>query len=328
MLSRPRRLALLAALPALLAAALVSPVVGVRGAAWFREVEEAVDVGPGRFVDGKDVAIHVMEWGPSGGETLLFVPGTSAWGRTWVEVAEPLAEAGYRVVAMDLPPFGYSERPGSADYSRQAQARRILAVADTLGEDLVLVGHSFGGGATVQAALDGGDQFRRVVLLDPALGLGMADAPIAPLFRVNPVAEVAVAGTFANPGFLPYGVRAMVADPATATPERVARYAEPLHARGTTDAIARWLPELLAPAPAPAGEPQAYAAIRAPVLVVWGAEDHITPVSQGEELVELLSNGELAVLPGVGHLPQIEDPQAVVEVLLRWMPQEGAGPPK
>lgn len=288
--------------------------VGFRAAAALREVESAADVAPGSFVQVDGLAIHHQRW--DGGEkgTLVLVPGTSAWAETWVEVAKPLSDAGYDVVALDLPPFGYSERPVGGDYGRPAQAARIAGLIEALElEEVVLVGHSFGGGATVETAMRHPERLSRLILLDVALGLGQEPAAAPP----GPVAEVLVAMTMTNPWFTRTGVESMVADPASATEERVDRYRLPLVVEGTTGAVAAWLPELAAPGPSWAAEEERYAQIGLPTTVIWGAEDAATPLEQGEHLVELLPDAELVVLPGVGHLPQIEDPAAVVGAILR-----------
>ena len=83
----------------------------------------------GRWVDVGDSRLFVQEWGPPDGPVLLLAHGTGAWSGTWFELPAALAAAGWRVVAVDLPPFGFSAsngRPGELDYSRPAQALRLL----------------------------------------------------------------------------------------------------------------------------------------------------------------------------------------------------------
>lgn len=262
--------------------------------------------------------MHVTTWGDPTDPIVVLISGTSAWGGTWVEVAEPLARQGFYVVAPDLPPFGYSARPEPDGYTRAAQGARIVELMDSLGrDDLVLVGHSFGGGATVEAAMTAPPgRIRHLVLLDAAIGLGIPPSPAAFVARVPLVGESLVAATFTNPAFLPTGLHSMVHDPAVVTDERVARYARPLTLVGSTAAVTNWLPELLAPTPGVSSTDAAYRSFATPTTVIWGAEDHATPVAQAEHLVDLLPNAELVVLPGVGHLPQIEAPDAVVEAFL------------
>jgi pimeloyl-ACP methyl ester carboxylesterase len=54
-----------------------------------------------------------------------------------------------------------------------------------------------------------------------------------------------------------------------------------------------------------------------PLAVIWGDRDTITPLDQGRRLASLAPGATLDVLPGVGHIPQIEDPRAFQEALLR-----------
>src|SRR5215212_2230207 len=90
-----------------------------------------------------------------------------------------LAADGFRVVAMDVPPFGYSERlRGAESYGREKQARRIVAVLDALGIGQVsLVGHSVGARPTIEAAAAIPSRVRSLVLVDPALGFAAEGPP-------------------------------------------------------------------------------------------------------------------------------------------------------
>jgi pimeloyl-ACP methyl ester carboxylesterase len=109
-----------------------------------------------------------------------------------------------------------------------------------------------------------------------------------------------------------------IANPETATDERVAVYQRPLVARGATAAIGAWLPELLDPPQASASEdPATYAGISRPVVATWGASDSITPLPQGERLVKLLPHARLETMPRVGHIPQIESPAALNALLVK-----------
>ena len=54
-----------------------------------------------------------------------------------------------------------------------------------------------------------------------------------------------------------------------------------------------------------------------PVVAIWGDRDTVTPLQQGEQLVALVPRGRLEVMPGVGHIPQIESPDAFNAILVR-----------
>jgi len=51
-------------------------------------------------------------------------------------------------------------------------------------------------------------------------------------------------------------------------------------------------------------------AIRVPVTLIWGRADTVTPLDQGERIAALTNARSIEVLPGVGHIPHIEDPAA------------------
>src|SRR6185503_15135332 len=160
---------LLRLLPRLVIAALLLASIALLASvcqAQRREVLTAAEAAPttGHFVHAGDVDLFVQESGPPQGPAVLLVHGTGAWSETWRESMTAFAGAGYRAIAVDLPPFGYSQRPASGDYSRRAQGERFVAVLDTLEvRDVTLVGHSFGAGPTVEAALIARGRVRALV---------------------------------------------------------------------------------------------------------------------------------------------------------------------
>lgn len=300
-----------------------------------RETQSAASAAPagGRFVPAGDVRMFVQETGDPAAPAVVFVHGTGAWSETWRPAMAVLAQHGFHAVALDLPPFGYSQRPDPPRYAKPDQGRRIVAALDALGlRRAILVGHSFGGGPTVEAVLLQPDRVAALVLVDAALSIrhpdGPGSRPPAPArlaLRIRPFREAVVATFFSNPRFTRRLLRSFIADPAAATPERVAVYQRPLALQGTTRAFGEWLPELLDPAaPSRSEDPAAYASLGRPLALIWGDRDTITPLDQGRRLESLAPAATLDVLPGVGHIPQIEDPRAfnalLLKVLLRLRP--------
>jgi pimeloyl-ACP methyl ester carboxylesterase len=61
-------------------------------------------------------------------------------------VLQPLAQAGFRAIAPDLPGYGYSDKPADALYTIDEQARAVIGLLDRLGIDkAVIAGASYGG---------------------------------------------------------------------------------------------------------------------------------------------------------------------------------------
>jgi pimeloyl-ACP methyl ester carboxylesterase len=279
-------------------------------------------------VRAHDVELFVQERGDPSRPAVVFVHGTGAWSETWLPAMDAVAAAGFHAVALDLPPFGYSQRPDPPRYDKREQGRRIAGLLDALGlARPILVGHSFGGGPTVEAVLAEPERVRALVLVDAALGIRESGRPAAAgstlargFLSIRPLRDAVVAAFLSNPRFTRRLLQSFVADPAVATDERVAIYQRPLAVRGTTRAFGQWLPALLLPdAHARSEDPGEYERLRVPVVALWGDRDTITPLDQGQRVVGLVPGARLVVLPGIGHIPQIEDAdafnRALVEVL-------------
>jgi pimeloyl-ACP methyl ester carboxylesterase len=283
----------------------------------------------GRFVPAGDVELFIQEMGPRDGQVILFIHGTAAWSGLWRETMTPLAEAGYRCIAIDIPPFGYSERPATPSYGNADQAKRIVALLDALGiEHTILLGHSFGGGATMETALMIPDRIDALVLADVGgLNLNLQTAPKTqspsaiemflgtPLVR-NPV----LSATATNPLFTKTLISAMVLDPADATREKIEILQEPLVLNGATNTLGDWLKTVLGPQEISlTSDPANYQRLTMPALIIWGDSDKVIPLQEGEYLQSILPDAELVLMEGVNHIPHLEDQAKFIEIVLGFL---------
>lgn len=272
-----------------------------------------------------DTRLAYREWGNHDDPPVMLIHGTLAWSQTWQVIAPQIASAGFRVIAPDLPPFGYSQRPSNADYSRKAQADRILAFADALGlQRFDLVGHSFGGGATVETAFRSPDRINGLVLLDVAMAwksLAGGGAAMSLLSRVRPIQTALMATTFTNPLMIGPGLRDFVADDSLVTDERIELYRRPLAVHGTSAAVGDWLQSGLFgdETASLAADTTRYAGFEPPVLIIWGESDTVTPLDQAEHLHSLFADAQLSVLPNVNHIPHVEAPDQVAQLIIGFL---------
>ena len=140
----------------------------------------------------------MQEKGPADGIPVVLFHGTAAWSELWRHTSDVLAAAGFRVIALDLPPFGFSDRPGG--YTRQDQAARINDVLDTLeAAPAIIVGHSFGAGAATELVMRYPDRARGLVLVDAALGLTAAPSDAPWVIQPQWIREILVSLTITNP---------------------------------------------------------------------------------------------------------------------------------
>jgi len=316
----------------LLAAAIAMWIAVTQRARSLREtqgIEQLAD-GKGRWVRVDDAALHIQEWGRPDAPVVLLTHGTGAWSGTWFALPDTLAAAGWRVVAIDLPPFGLSTTSaiGIADYTRAAQATRILRLVERLGVPVTLVGHSFGAGPALEAAMQGGGAVRRLVLVDPALGLGAAGEPPRcdlggpGLLLSNRAARSAlVAATATWPGLTPTMLRSFVHRKEVVDDVLASAYRIPFGRTAFSTDLGDWAAAFSQTACEGAASLDPGALGRwsrgaAPVDLIWGAEDTITPLAQGHALVRWMPGARLSVIPDVGHIPHIEDPDAFATALL------------
>ncbi len=293
---------------------------------------EQLAAGRGRWVQVDDAKLYIQEWGDPAGPVMLLVHGTAAWSGTWFSLPDSLVAAGWRVVAVDLPPFGLSQTSGrraSVDYSRVAQAKRILSLIDSLGGPVTLVGHSFGAGPALEAAVRSGSKLRQLVLVDPALGLEPngepprcdAGAESGGLLAVRPLRTVLIGATATWPGLTGTFLRRFVHRKEVVTEQLVPAYQIPFARKSFTASLGDWAASFVQ-ASCESAESLDPAKLRKwsaggpPVALIWGEEDTITPIAQGKALQRWMPGTRMTVLPGVGHIPHIEMPDAFAAALL------------
>jgi pimeloyl-ACP methyl ester carboxylesterase len=302
-------------------------LVGFRIFALLREKKTIAEAAPstGKFISLAGENMFIQEVGNETDPAMLFIHGTGAWSETWRDTMNVVAHAGFRAIALDMPPFGFSELPNDNSYSRQDQAKRIEGVLNALNVNkVILVGHSYGAGATVEAAMNMPERVQALILVDAALGIGATSTEqsflLATTLKIKPFRNALVATTLSNPLFTRTLLKKFIKDPAHATDAWVKIYQAPMNVEGKTNAVGEWLPTLLvADTKSQSVQPENYRSLRIPTYIIWGEADAITPLKLGVELKSLVPDAKLKVLPVVGHIPQIEDPGQFHTTLLEFL---------
>jgi pimeloyl-ACP methyl ester carboxylesterase len=298
---------------------LVLVIGAFRMAASMRETRTRAELAPswGHLVPTSSGDVFVQEQGPPNGIPVVLFHGTAAWSELWRHTTPVLAAAGFHVIAVDLPPFGFSDRPGS--YTRQDQAARINDVLIHLkAAPSIIVGHSFGAGAATELVMRYPDRARALVLVDAALGLTIPPSDAPWIIEPKWIREVLVSLTITNPVATKWLLGFLIAKKERALPEFVAILQRPTTQRDSTPDIADWLYYFLgSDRDAVSADRDAYARTKLPVAILWGNQDTITPIDQAADLLTLLPQATLTALPALGHIPQIEDPALFNDALLK-----------
>jgi pimeloyl-ACP methyl ester carboxylesterase len=273
----------------------------------------------GQFVEVNGAQVYYVERGPANGPAVLLLHGFLGSTVDWIPVIDVLAEAGYRTIAFDRPPFGLSDKSTKLDYSLAAQADLTVRLMDALDiNTAVLVGHSAGGPVITETALRYPDRVTKLVIVAGAIGLGAEEAfanesgsntasgAFAMLANLDPDSAGAqtLIRSFFNVDFADNLLKTAYYDPSRIDPDRLE-----LSSRGMK--VPGWEGGLLAYAQAmskdmDATDLDALKAIPIPVLLMWGEEDQIVPISVGERLRDVFPDNIWKTYPRTGHIPMDE----------------------
>lgn len=113
--------------------------------------------------------VAYVELNPEGQRTLVFIHGLGSYLKFWRYQLDAFAAQGYRVIAVDLPGYGKSDKPATFPYTMEAMADAVRELVHSLGvEHPVLVGHSMGGQTALSYAIRYPEEPAALVLTSPA----------------------------------------------------------------------------------------------------------------------------------------------------------------
>ena len=264
-------------------------------------------------IHGHDRAYVKVGSGPA----LLLLHGLACDHTTWTPVMAELAK-NYTVIAPDLLGHGASDKP-RGDYSVAGYANGMRDLMTVLGIDKVtVVGHSFGGGVAMQFAYQFPERTERLVLVSSG-GLGREVTPLIRAITL-PGWEQAV-GLATLPGVRQVGKAALKAlhNPSHAATRDLAEVADIYDA--LRDPRARFaLRRLVTSVIDMRGQvvsmrDRAYLTQAMPILVIWGSEDMVLPVSHTHALETIAPGAVVEVFEHSGHFPHKDQPERFAKVL-------------
>jgi pimeloyl-ACP methyl ester carboxylesterase len=288
------------------------------------------------FVEIDGAPVHTATWQPAapsdtvGALPVVLVHGLGGSTINWHLVGGPIADAvGTPVTAIDLVGFGRTPLAGRRP-TVAANAALLAAYLEAHGRSIV-IGNSMGGSTAVHLAARHPHLVDALALVNPALPFnGARPTPRAVRnLAVFAAASIPVAGAWMMDArarrigaaeVVDSSLRASRVDPATMDQQvRAAlveltewRHANGVASRAYNDAIRSLLRYLTTAMPADIGR------VEAPVLVVHGRDDNLVPIASAHAVAQRRPEWQVEVLP-CGHLPLLEAPGALVDVVTRWL---------
>ena len=267
--------------------------------------EAAVGVGDHRIV------YAFSNDAPAGAPTLVMLHGFTGSKENWYPVAERL-RGRYRLLILDLPGWGESERKPGADYGFVAQSERVAAFIDQVARrrgkrpgEIVLLGHSMGGGIAALTAARHPQLVDRVGLLNAA-GVRFTENQFGldVLAGKNPfsVDDRDSLRRYIDTVFHRDEAKPWIPWPASRGLIAYRRDAATFE-QSVLDSIGRG-PESFAPG-------EAAADIRQPVLLLWGRQDIVIDASAMDLYAARMPQATKVLVDDCGHMCLIEQPTTV-----------------
>jgi len=265
------------------------------------------------FVSVDGARVHYQEFGEAGNPTLILIHGYTASVSSWRTSAPMLADKGFRVLALDLLGFGYSEKPAWFEYSITSQARIAARFMNRLGIGrATIVGNSYGGAVAATLALDYPERVEKLVLVGAVSNDDPKSMPILRLSALPGIGEALTPLFVDSKYFWKHRMKNTLA-PANhhlIDDTRVANVLRPLHAadahRSLLATSRNWSAQRI--------ERDAQY-ISQPTLIIWGEDDRVIPIENGHKLHDAMLNSRLVVLRDCGHIPQEEKAELFTDLV-------------
>jgi pimeloyl-ACP methyl ester carboxylesterase len=252
--------------------------------------------------------VFYLEGGPENGSPVVLIHGLNSKSQQdWVVLAPYLVRAGYHVYAMDLLGYGRSAKPLDFSYSIRDEAKFVESfLATNHLTSVALGGVSMGGWIAATVALDRPDLVTRLILLDSAgmkFQLGFDPAVFTPQTsqQVDELMDVVSPNLPRVPQFVKADYIRKSKRYGWVTQRALASMTT-----GADDLDAK------------------FSAIKMPLLIVWGKQDAMTPLSLAESMHRAAPQSILAVYDGCGHIAVVTCGNAIASTVLGFL--SGAGP--
>jgi len=259
--------------------------------------------GPWTEVDGTQLAYR--HWGTHG-TPIVLLGGFIEPSWVWHEVGPVLGRT-HRVYALDLPPFGYSQRRGPYTLARWTVL--VEGFDRRLGlQRPVVVGHSLGAAVAVSVATESPRSVRAIVLLDgDALPGGRGGAWLSHLLVPPWFTSIYRIATNWNWLFRRGLESAWGSPDLPAT--FIAEFERPFRVSGTASAFTSMLSYGIQGVSA-----ATIASVPVPAVVAWGSRDTVDSVTAGRHTAALM-HARFVAIPNAGHLSMLAQPNAVARVI-------------
>jgi 2-hydroxymuconate-semialdehyde hydrolase len=279
----------------------------------------AYDEAVAKFAKGKIITIdnkkmHYLVKGQ--GKPVILIHGFLYSTVMWKKNIDDLSKK-FKVYAIDLWGWGYSERLKEDSYSFDLYSKQVIRFMNELKiRKASLVGQSMGGGISVYTAAHYPERIDKLILIDPAV------IPYAASLTSR-IYTLPFVGEFLNalPGdsLMKNNIKDIwFYDKSKVTDEYAAEVIFPFNIKGSSAGAMYILRKVLEP-PLVEAEAQILSRLNIPILIIHGREDRAVPLERSQTLNKMWSTSKLVIFEKAGHSPHEEYPDKFNRLALDFL---------
>jgi pimeloyl-ACP methyl ester carboxylesterase len=261
--------------------------------------------------------VHHRDEGRRDGRVLVLIHGSNASLHTWEPWVRILG-SDYRIISLDLPGHGLTGVNPAGAYDNASYVGVVDALMTRLGiEKAVIGGNSMGGGVSWMFALAHPERTEALLLVD-AGGQPQAKPDELPIgFRLMRMPIIKEAARLIAPrSIFESSIKNTMSVQSKVDDALIDRYWELNRYPGNREATMKRFGD---PKGMGSGTKEKLAAIKVPVLIMWGEDDKLIPVSSARWFAEAIPAAKLVIYPKVGHIPMEEIPEKSAADVKAWL---------
>ena len=273
------------------------------------------------FIETNGVRLHTVQAGPEDGPLVILLHGFPECWYGWHRQVGPLADAGYRVVAVDQRGYNLSEKPAGVDsYHIRELAADIVGLVEALGDEQAAVaGHDWGAAVAWWLALEYPERLSKLCVVNvphPTVfertlrssWSQRKNSWYVAWFQLPVVPELT--SRLGNYWLLANSLESS-SRPDAFTETDMDRYRLAWSQPGALTGMINWYRAIVRARPQPVRQQ-----VDVPTQILWGADDEFLDSEMAHRSIEYCTDGELRMVDNATHWILHEEPARVVETLL------------
>ena len=274
------------------------------------------------YIKVNNLQIHYRQWQPDSANyrgKILYVHGFCGSTFSWRHNIQPFVDSGYHVFAIDLPPFGYSDRKSRVNHAPTFQANLTWNFIDKIDTDegkWNLIGHSLGSSVIGAMAAKHPEKTAGIVFLDGVLFSTREEGAkwrkwLLGSRKIQNYVEIA--------GKIHYfkfkTIQKLLTGAYAQKPDSqvVMGYLQALQVKKTASGIM----DMMAFSKPVFNYTETD--VKSTPFIIWGDQDSWVPLNRGKYLHSLFPDAEMHIIEGAGHCPNETHPEVFNELVFEYL---------